>query len=150
MSIQFRRATVADVATLAEMNKQLIIDEGSRNPMEIDALAGRMEQWLKEGRTAVLLLRDDDIIGYLLYWTNREEYYPYSETVHIRQFFIKRNFRRRGIGQIAFETIVREYFPPDVTITLDVLESNPEAKAFWLKQGFNIYHTTLRREPPQV
>lgn len=146
MNIEFRRATRADVPVLAEMNQQLIIDESSRNPMNKKQLTERLEQWLDDGRTAVLLLREGEIIGYMLYYRTQDEYHPYQDSVYIRQYFIKRNFRRRGIGQIAFEAIVREYFPPNTVITLDVLESNPEAKAFWYKQGFDIYSTTMRRD----
>ena len=51
-----------------------------------------------------------------------------------------------SIGQNAFEQIVKEYLPAGSAITLDVLERNPEGKQFWMKLGFKVYHTTLRRE----
>ncbi|MGJ3241059.1 MAG: GNAT family N-acetyltransferase, partial [Anaerolineae bacterium] len=76
----------------------------------------------------------------------KDEYYPYKDSIYIRQFFIQPRYRRRGIGQVAFERIVEAYFEDDEALSLDVLESNPEAKAFWSKLGFKVYHTTMRRE----
>lgn len=41
-----RRATREDVPVLAQMNWQLIRDEGSDNPMTVDQLAERMTGFL--------------------------------------------------------------------------------------------------------
>ncbi|MEO1290241.1 MAG: GNAT family N-acetyltransferase [Chloroflexota bacterium] len=143
--IELRQATLEDVSMLAEMNQQLIIDQGSPNVMDFEALKHRMMQWLADGREAVIVEREHQVIGYLLYRRVEDEYYPYQDSFYIRQFFILPSFRRRGIGQIAFDQIVSEYFEPDVALMLDVLETNPEAKAFWSKMGFEEYHTTMRR-----
>ena len=144
--IVLRTASLDDVPMLAEMNTQLIHDEGSPNPMDIVQLTERMREWLSSDRDAVIVERGDDVVGYLLYRILRDEYYPYKNSIYVRQYFIKPTYRRRGIGQIAFESIVSDYFPDDHAIMLDVLESNPEGKAFWQKIGFDVYHTTMRRE----
>ena len=141
-----RHASLDDVALLAEMNQQLIIDEGGRNTMTLPELKKRMHEWLTTDYKAVVVERDKGVIGYLLYRKFKEQYFPYNNSVYIRQFFIQPSYRRRGIGQTVFETIADEYFPKDYSVMLDVLESNPEGKAFWVKLGFSIYHTTLRRE----
>jgi ribosomal protein S18 acetylase RimI-like enzyme len=146
MSVDFRPATLEDVPLLAEMNQQLIIDEGSRNSMNGDELQGRMRRWLEGDYRAVLIFKEADMVGYLLYRVSVDEYFPYQASIYVRQFFIKRTYRRRGIGQVAFESLAKSYFPPDSAITLDVLETNSEAKQFWLKLGFDVYCTTLRRE----
>lgn len=152
MQIQFRKATLEDVPLLAQMNQQLIIDESSRNNMTPEQLETRLRGWLANDRRAVLIVdadADDAIMGYLLYRVLDDEYYPYRQSIYVRQYFIKPTYRRRGIGQIAFEAIAREYFPAGSALMLDVLESNPEAKQFWLKMGFEIYRTTMRREPDE-
>src|SRR5690606_13231461 len=120
------------------MNQQLIIDEGSRNTMSLKELEQRIEQWLEDGREAVIVERLEDVIGYLLFFREIDERYPYAETIYVRQFFIHPSYRRRGIGQLAFEQIVDGFFSKGIAITLDVLESNPEGKAFWQKMGFEV------------
>jgi GNAT superfamily N-acetyltransferase len=146
MELTFRKASLDDVPLLAQMNKQLIEDESSRNPMTLEELEARMTRWLEKDYEAVFMVRNEDIVGYVLYRKADDEYFPYHSNIHVRQYFITRSWRRRGIGQVAFEQIVKDFFPQGSAITLDVLERNPEAKQFWLKLGFEVYHTTLRRE----
>ncbi len=145
-NIRLRPATLGDVAILAEMNQQLIIDEGNFNTMSLEELEQRMVKWLSSGREGVIVERNDDVIGYMLFWRVEDEFYPYKDSIYIRQFFIQPSFRRRGIGQIAFDRIIEEFIDDGVALTLDVLESNPEGKAFWAKLGFVEYHTTMRRD----
>lgn len=145
-NIRLRPATLGDVAILAEMNQQLIIDEGNFNTMSLEELEQRMVKWLSAGREGVIVERNDDVIGYMLFWRVEDEFYPYKDSIYIRQFFIQPSFRRRGIGQIAFDRIIAEFIDDGVALTLDVLESNPEGKAFWAKLGFVEYHTTMRRD----
>lgn len=145
----FREATLDDVDHLAEMNKQLILDEGSQNKMSLMQLKERMHRWLATDRHAIIIERDDEFIGYMLYYHIGDEYFPYEDSIYVRQFFIGASYRRRGIGKIAFDRIAEAYFPTDKAIMLDVLESNPEAKHFWLNLGFEGYNVTLRRKPKQ-
>ena len=144
-NIRLRPATLEDVTILAEMNQQLIIDEGSPNLMDLAELQERLTQWLSAERDAVIVERGEDVIGYMLFWRMTDEFYPYRDSIYIRQFFIQPSFRRRGIGQVAFDRIIDEFLDKDVALTLDVLQSNPEGKAFWAKLGFVEYHTTMRR-----
>lgn len=141
-----RLASADDIVILIEMNQQLLIDEGKHNQMSFDELKIRMMAWLKGKREAVIVERKGAVIGYMLYGRVADEYFPYKDSIYIRQFFIQPSYRRRGIGQVVFEQIVTNFFEPGVALTLDILESNPEGKAFWGKQGFVEYHTTMRRE----
>ncbi|MCU0512861.1 MAG: GNAT family N-acetyltransferase [Anaerolineae bacterium] len=149
MTLDFRLATVDDAPLLAHMNQQLIVDEASRNPMTLAQLEERMARWLAGEYQAVLFFKEGQVVGYLLFRPSRDEYYPYQPNMYIRQFFIERSFRRRGIGQVAFEMAAARVFPPHSTLALDVLETNPEARQFWLKLGFEVYATALRRLPPE-
>ncbi len=45
--MDLRRAEPSDSSVLAELNQQLIRDEGHRNRMTASELEGRMREWLK-------------------------------------------------------------------------------------------------------
>ena len=65
MTMQFRRATIADAAVLAEMNAGLIRDERHRNPMSPADLKARMEGWLAGEYQATLFEDDTGPVGYV-------------------------------------------------------------------------------------
>jgi len=56
MSLAVRVAGSDDVRLLAQMNKRLIEDEGSRNPMSTPELEQRMRGWLDHGWNVSLCL----------------------------------------------------------------------------------------------
>jgi hypothetical protein len=51
----FRRASLDDCALLAELNHQLIRDEGHINQMTVPELEQRMRAWLSSEYAAILL-----------------------------------------------------------------------------------------------
>lgn len=139
-------ASIEDARDLAEMNRMLIEDEGSDNPMTIDELEARIKNWLENNiYQAVFITRNDEIVGYLLYKEERDEYDREQFNILIRQFFIKRTYRRRGIGRSAFEQVVHALFSPDATIVLEVINSNIQGRTFWERLGFEPFYTTYRR-----
>jgi hypothetical protein len=52
--MNFRRATSEDCALLAELNQQLIRDEGHRNKMTVPELEQRMKDWLASEYAAAI------------------------------------------------------------------------------------------------
>src|SRR6478735_7182669 len=92
--MEYRRATVADAPALASMNWQLIRDEGHRNPMTVPELATRMSGWLGGEYEAVVFEEGGQPAGYALYRRD-------PEFVYLRQFYVRRECRRRGIGREA-------------------------------------------------
>jgi ribosomal protein S18 acetylase RimI-like enzyme len=144
MPLRLRRATPGDVAALAQMNRQLIMDEQSRNPMTLDQLTRRMRHWLTDDWHAVLLLVDHDIAGYALFQVRADEYQPSQSEVYLCQLFIKQPQRRKGWGRIGFEMLSRDFFPAGATIVCDVLETSPGAAKFWRSLGFLPYATTYQ------
>ncbi len=146
MKIDLRPATLDDCDVLGVMNAELIQDEGSRNPMSPIELAERMRGWLSKDWQAVLVLTGKVVIGYALFQQRRDDYHPEQVEVYIRQYFIKRVFRGKGIGQMAFTRLQTDYFPPGATLALDVLAANPGARRFWEKMGFQSYAENLRLE----
>lgn len=142
MSITWRTATVpADVSLLAAWNHQLIRDEGHRNPMTVPELARRMQDWLEVEYQAVIFSDAAQAVGYALYR-------PDADTIHLRHFFIRPEFRRCGLGRAAFERLRREIWPPGVRLTVNVLCHNAPGVAFWRAVGFRDYCLTLEILPP--
>jgi ribosomal protein S18 acetylase RimI-like enzyme len=143
--IHLRAATPVDAPELAQMNRQLIEDEGSRNPMSLAALESRMRQWLQEDWQVVLIYAESALAGYALFRVRPDDYFPQQSDVYVRQFFIRREWRKRGIGRGAFDLLARDFFPPDATLSLDVLANNPIGQRFWQGLGFQPYCFTLKR-----
>jgi len=143
MPLLIRPADEADLPLLAQMNKRLIEDEGSRNPMSLDQLADRMRGWLRGGWEVRLLATDAGVAGYAVYQTRHDEYFPDQTLVYLRQFYIEREMRGRGLGTAAFRALAAEYFPPGSTVVIDALASNPRGQEFWRHVGFQPYCTTM-------
>jgi GNAT superfamily N-acetyltransferase len=144
MPLVVRLADEADLPLLAQMNKRLIEDEGSRNPMSIDQLAERMRGWLRGVWEVRLLETDEGVAGYAVYQTRHDEYFPDQTIVYLRQFYVEREMRGRGLGTAAFRALAAEHFPPGSTIVIDVLASNPGGHEFWRHVGFQPYCTTMQ------
>lgn len=139
MNLSWRRASDEDLALLAEWNHQLIREEGHRNPMTVDQLADRMKKWLQNDYEAVVF-SDEEPVGYALF--KREE-----SSIYLRQFFVRRDFRRRGIGHMAFNRLRRDIWPSDIRLTVDVLCQNTGGVAFWRSVGYQDYCLTLEIMP---
>ena len=143
MSLVIRPANEVDLPLLAQMNKRLIEDEGSRNPMSLDQLADRMRGWLLGDWQLKLFATDDRVVGYAVYQLRRDEYFPDQTIVYLRQFYIEREMRGQGLGTAAFRALAAEHFPPGSRVVIDVLASNPRGYDFWRHVGFAPYSTTM-------
>src|SRR5882757_2203973 len=102
--LNFRRATIDDCALLAELNHQLIRDEGHRNKMTVPELGQRMKGWLAAEYAAVIFEEKGEVVAYALYRDEPDELY-------LRQLFVARNRRRRGIGRTAMEILRAQLWP---------------------------------------
>jgi GNAT superfamily N-acetyltransferase len=121
---------------LAEMNLRLIQDEAHRKPMDVPALENRMQAWLRSGEYEAVLFDGPPVIAYALF---RQD----PDSIYLRQFFVERSSRRRGVGRLAFEILTREVWPPKTRITIDVLVNNEAGIAFWRSIGFRNYVLTM-------
>jgi len=139
MNLSWHYVSDADIALLAEWNHQLIREEGHRNPMTVEQLAGRMKKWM-EGEYKAVVFSNDEAVGYALY--KRDD-----ESIYLRQFFVRRDKRRLGIGREAFGQLRREVWPPGVRLTVDVLCQNLGGVAFWRGVGYQDYCLTLEIMP---
>ena len=138
--MKFRRATLNDCGSIAELNHQLIRDEGHRNQMSVAELEQRMRDWLAAEYTAILFEDGDETVAYGLY---RED----AGEIYMRQLFVVRNRRRQGIGREAMETLRSKIWPKGKRLTVDVLVENTAAVAFWRAAGYKDYSLTLEILP---
>ncbi len=135
-----RTASLADCAQLAEMNHQLIRDEGHHNPMTLAELEQRMHGWLTSGEyRAVIFERDSQSLAYALYRIEADD------SIFLRQFFVSREHRRQGLGRAAIDLLLLDVLPLGSRIKVEVLTTNEAARRFWSAVGFRDYSLTLER-----
>lgn len=139
-TLSWREAAVSDLSLLAEWNHQLIRDEGHRNKMDVAQLANRMAQWLL-GEYQAVVFSADEPVAYALY--KRE-----ADLVYLRQFFVRRDMRRKGLGRAAMALLTTQIWPKDIRLTVEVLTANEAGVAFWRSVGYHDYALTLEIEPP--
>lgn len=135
--MQIRECNNQDIPQLAVMNKHLIEDEKSNNPMSVEELEQRMQGFLNGEYKAYLFKEDETVLGYALVRHT-------STPLYLRQFYIKREFRRQHYGKTAFEQLMR-YIQAD-TIDIDVLPWNERGRLFWKSCGFEDTCISMRYE----
>jgi GNAT superfamily N-acetyltransferase len=138
--LTFRAATLADCALLAELNRQLIRDEGHSNRMGVAELEVRMQNWLAGEYRAILYEDGGEVVAYALFHEAPEE-------IHLRHLFVVRQRRRQGLGRRAVEMLRSEVWPPAKRLTVSVLVANTRAVGFWRAIGFADYALTLEIMP---
>ncbi|MCI5700726.1 MAG: GNAT family N-acetyltransferase [Lachnospiraceae bacterium] len=124
-----QQAALNDIEKLAEYNQCLIQDEASGNTASLLELQNRMKGFLENGYKAYLILEEVTGIelGYILADFS-------SEPVFIRHFFIRREYRRKGLGQAAFlQFLDKEQI---LGAKLQILKWNQPALAFFAQMGF--------------
>ena len=125
--MKIKECDIDDCAMLASFNKQLIEDEGHDNPMGVDDLQNRMEQFISGEYKAFALIENQEVIGYAL--VNMA-----STPLYLRQFFICRAHRRKGYGRKAFAELLNHLGAEKIDI--EVLHWNLAGIAFWKSLGF--------------
>ena len=133
-------ATADDCPLLAELNRQLIQDEGHRSRVRVAELERRMRDWLAGDYRAVLFEERSEVVAYALFRELPDE-------VYLRQLFVVRHRRREGIGRRAVDTLRTEVWPKDKRLTVEVLVANERGVAFWRSVGYADYALTLEILP---
>lgn len=139
-AISHRFATLDDCRLLAELNQQLIRDEGHRNPMTVPELEQRMRGWLAGEYRAILYEEGGEVVAYALF---REQ----ADEIYLRQFFVARHKRRQGIGRRAVEILRSQIWPKNKRLTVEVLVANEQAVRFWRAVGYVDHALTLEITP---
>lgn len=147
MPLQFRMADEQDLDELTAMNRALIRDEQSRNPLGDDALRLRMSGFLREGWQVAVLELDGQIVGYALFQERTDEYDTALKYVYLRQYFVRLEFRRKGLGREGVRLLRECAFPAGAEVAIDVLELNRTGRAFWEGIGFKPHLTHMKLAP---
>ena len=138
--MKWRFATLDDVPILVRMNRQLTEDEQHRNRFKSEAwFKKRMKSFLNGEYDAVLFEIDGKAIAYALYRNHPE----HNDTIYLRQIFVDRSFRRRGLGRRAMEILMKEIWPREKRLTVEVLSHNEAAFLFYKSVGFREYSIEL-------
>jgi RimJ/RimL family protein N-acetyltransferase len=125
--VDIKECNFEDITILAEMNKQLIEDEKANNPMGITELKNRMNGFLNNGYKAFKFIMENEIIGYALCDITKEP-------IYLRQFFIKREIRRKHYGKESFNKLLKKLRIKEIEI--DVYKWNEVGTRFWESLGF--------------
>jgi ribosomal protein S18 acetylase RimI-like enzyme len=129
-------AGAADVPVLAAMNLRLTKDEDHPNKVRsIPWFEERMRGFLAGEYKAVLYLLEGEPAGYALYAAEDE----ISGGIHLRQLYVERGLRRRGIGREMIRILREKFWPAGRRITLGVMTGNIPAIAFYRALGFREY-----------
>jgi len=108
--------------------------------MTVPELEQRLRGWLLSEYAATIFEERGKVVAYALY---REE----PEELYLRQLFVVRNQRRKGIGRTAVEILRTQIWPKNKRLTVSVLVQNPAAVAFWRAIGYQDYSLTLEILP---
>ena len=141
-----RVATAADAPQLASWNQQLIEDEGHDNTMSLDQLVVRMRAWLTTEYQALVFeepFGSTPVPAPAAYALFRDA----PEWIHLRQFFVVRDRRRRGIGARAVALLRDTVFPPDKPVIVEAMAWNHAALSFWRAVGFADRYVGLESRP---
>jgi predicted acetyltransferase len=114
--------------------------------MNVRELAQRMTGWLASGEYSAILFEDEkkEVVAYALY---REQQQPAE--IYLRQFFVTRHRRRQSLGRKAFLRL-RELWPKNRRITVEVLAGNKPALEFFRSVGYVDYSVALEIMPAAV
>ena len=136
----FRVATLDDCPRLAELNHQLIQDEGHRNRMSVPELEQRMRGWILGEYRAIIFEEQGEVVAYALFREHAEE-------IYLRQLFVVRHCRGQGIGHRAIEILRSQVWAKTKRLIVEVLVANKRAVSFWRSVGYVDYALSLEIVP---
>jgi GNAT superfamily N-acetyltransferase len=140
-ALHLRNATLDDVDVLASFANELVRDGSYPNSIPPAQGPERMAAWLRSDFRAVIFEVDGSNAGYALYRVELEH-------VHLWQLFVRREFRRRGIGRQAIEWLWRDSWQGIARLRIDVFVGNTVGDQFWRAVGFVPYSITMEMERP--
>lgn len=135
--MRITKCTLNDVDMLAVLNKQLIDDEKSNNPMSIEELKERMQGFLCNDYDAYFFVVNEEIAGYALVKNT-------CTPMYLRQFLIDRKYRKKHLGTEAFCELLK-YLEVE-NIDVEVLPWNEAGLRFWSSLGFKEISRYMRYE----
>jgi GNAT superfamily N-acetyltransferase len=142
-NLKLRSYTPEDLDKLTRLSRQLVEDEGHRNRMTLSQLRKRIGTFLQEGWLIDIFEVDGKMSGYAVHRYEEDVTEESGRRVRLRQFFIAREARQRGLGRLAVAALQSSRWSPGDRVTVNVLEANPGGLRFWKRIGFVPYARTL-------
>jgi ribosomal protein S18 acetylase RimI-like enzyme len=135
--MEVREANESDLPLLANWNRELIEDQRSDNAMTVAQLELRLVRWLEGDYEAVIFEKRGEPVAYALFR-------PDEDGVSLRQFFVARAQRRRGVGREAMRIFRERCVLAGASLSLEVLTHNEGALAFWRALGMREHSIRFR------
>ncbi len=135
--MELREANESDLPLLAKWNRELIEDERAENLKTVAQLELRLMRWLEGDYEAVIFEQRGEPVAYALFR-------PDESGVYLRQFFVARAQRRRGVGREAMRIFRERCVQAGASLSLDVLVHNERALAFWRALGMREHAIRFR------
>ena len=108
--------------------------------MTVPQLEQRMRGFIKGEYRAIIFEEYGKVVAYALYRESADE-------IYLRQLFVVRHRRRKGIGRRAVEILRSQIWPKTKRLTVEVLVANTAAVDFWRALGYVDYALTLEIMP---
>jgi GNAT superfamily N-acetyltransferase len=144
MMTSFRLYESSDYTALEAMIIALYTEDMKGEPMSALKIANTVNKLTSEPNRGCIYIFENQgtIIGYgiiIYFWSNEFG----GEIVNIDELFIKKDFRRHGIGRSFFEFLSKEFESRAVAFCLETTKENHQAYRFYLKLGFEEYRNTV-------
>ena len=130
-----------DIPLLVEMNLELHQDEKHDYIPPVQELERRLREAMDQGVKIYFFIYNGEIVGYTAVKVLVYEHYP----PYIWHFFIKREHRRKGLGTLAIELLLKELKTD--SLDLDVFVWNERGRSFWKSLGFRERAVLMRKDP---
>ena len=146
--LQVRHHDSKLLESLDMLHRALMAYSGSNTPLEqfMDFVAQRLDD---ERMLLILALAGDTPAGYAMAFDVPEHPFmpEWQRSGYITQFFVASEHRRRGVGQLLFDTVLEWLSSRGITrVLLNVSPDNPLGNRFWRQQGFVPCLTRMSRE----
>lgn len=128
-----RRATVADLEAIVNVNAAMAYDESGINPLDRDPDGFRARQARRIGKGRVWVWIEDQR---LLYKTDVVA--ETSQAVYLEGVYVDPEHRTRGYGLRCLSQLASSLLQQSETICLTVNEKNPGTQRFYKKAGYKL------------
>lgn len=140
MKVKNRKFKITDSKIVAELIKNLYLEDPGGKPMSLQKIQNTFDSLLKhpDRGTIIVLEYDREIIGYSIlinFWSNEFG----GNILVLDELYIKEEFRSRSIGTNFIKSLVNNRFGSSVALQLEVSSENNSARKLYEKLGFNLH-----------